>query len=175
MADDKKTVKYTKTLKLKNSCGVVNYSEVPIKVFAISHKDFLQKVRKKFLQDDSFSLISMRSSKFKDQVREFTVDEYDDEEKNEKGQKKGPASCVVHMKGKWVVLAIYMDVSFDGHFTLWRLIEGKPGLQVNVRDDHIDETELADNNDHDEVIEALPAEVANFIEEFSRKLKDNNN
>ena len=156
------TQKQKAGLSLKNACQVVNHSEVPIKVFAISHKDFLQKVRKKLVQDGSFSIVTFRSTKYKEQVKEYNIEEYEGSGK--------PANQMFQMKGKWMVLAIYMDIDFEDHFTLWRLIEGKKGLQINVRDDHIDETELGDNNDDDEVIEALPPDAVQFLQEFNKRL-----
>ena len=169
---DKETERQNKGLHMKHCCQVVNYCEVPIRVFAINHADFLQKIQKKFKREGSLSLVSMRSSKYKGKVREYSLQEY----YKSTSKHNKPSDCLINLKGKWVVLAIYIDVDFDGHFTLWRMMEGKNGLQVNVRNDHIDEAVLADDDggneyDHDEVTEALPADAVDFIKQLSTRCK----
>ena len=44
---DKETERQNKGLHMKHCCQVVNYCEVPIRVFAINHAQFLQKIQKK--------------------------------------------------------------------------------------------------------------------------------
>lgn len=174
---DKETEKQNKGLLMKNSCQVKNFCEVPIRVFAISHADFLQKIQKKFKKEGSFSIVSMRSSKYKGKVREYSLQEYY-KSRNKNNKPPKPSDCLINLKGKWVVLAIYIDVDFEDHFTLWRIIEGKNGLQVNVRNDHIDEAELADDQGvpyvHDEVTEPLPADAVDFIKQLSKRGKPGN-
>jgi len=168
MADKPKTEKYNKGLWVKNACKVINWSEVPVKVIVIGHADYLKGIQKKVAEKDSLSVLS-NGKHYDKYVKEYELEEYDEDSGDPVSEK------IVHLRGYWAVLGIYMDFDFEDRFTLWRLIEAQKGLVINIRDDHIDEAQLADNDDDDEEVEAVKMKGFQNIDNIIASIEKKNN
>ena len=172
--------KHSKGLWMKNACKIINFSECPVKIVVITNASYLKCLRTKFVEkgrerevlpflipnnDKSDAPYDMSHQYY----QEYDLEEYDEDSGDPVSEK------IVHLRGHWAVLGIYMDFDFEDRFTLWRLIEAQKGLVINIRDDHIDEAHLADNDEEDEEVENVKMKGFQNIDNIIASIEKKNN
>ena len=173
MSDNSKVETYNEEFQVKSSCLVINYSEVPVKLIAITNPRFLKGIPHSFEReygrrwqiDNDFDAPG-EINYFNKYVKEYKLEEYD-----HSVIVGDPAyEKLVDLSSNWTVIAIYMDFEWEDKFTLWRFCEASKGMIINIRDGHIDGTQYADNE-----VEIVKIESSQNIDEIIASIERKNN